>query len=117
MLDCVAGFPRARLIVPAPTAITTVAVSSKKSNHVGATAGTAITPVTITNTGSGIYSYSISPAISNGLSFNKKTGTIVMIGLSTTLKAFNETEKMAIARSLVSLFRVFVVFFIFKNND
>jgi hypothetical protein len=32
-----------------------------------------------------------------------------MIGLSTTLKAFNETEKMAIARSLVSLFRVFVV--------
>jgi hypothetical protein len=37
---------------------------------------TAITPVTITNTGSGIYSYSISPAISNGLSFNKKTGTI-----------------------------------------
>jgi hypothetical protein len=29
---------------------------------------TAITPVTITNTGSGIYSYSISPAISNGLS-------------------------------------------------
>jgi hypothetical protein len=24
----------------------------------------------------GIYSYSISPAISNGLSFNKKTGTI-----------------------------------------
>jgi hypothetical protein len=30
VLDCVAGFPRARLIVPAPTAITTVAVSSKK---------------------------------------------------------------------------------------
>ena len=46
------------------------------TNHVSATSGTAITPVTITNTGSGIYSYSISPAISNGLSFNKKTGTI-----------------------------------------
>jgi hypothetical protein len=38
-----------------------------------------------------------------------------MIGPSTTLKAFNETEKMAIARSLVSLFRVFVVFFIFTT--
>jgi hypothetical protein len=38
------------------------------TNHVSATSGTAITPVTITNTGSGIYSYSISPAISNGLS-------------------------------------------------
>jgi hypothetical protein len=25
--DCVAGFPRARLVVPVPTAITTVAVS------------------------------------------------------------------------------------------
>ena len=46
------------------------------TNHVGATAGTAITPVTITNTGSGIYYYSISPAIRNGLSFNKETGTI-----------------------------------------
>jgi hypothetical protein len=28
----------------------------------------------------------------------------------TTLKAFNETEKMAIARSLVSLFSAFVIF-------
>jgi hypothetical protein len=27
VLDCVAGFPRARLVVPAPTAITTVTVS------------------------------------------------------------------------------------------
>jgi hypothetical protein len=28
VLDCVAGFPRAKLISPIPTAITTVAVSS-----------------------------------------------------------------------------------------
>jgi uncharacterized membrane protein len=48
-------------------------------------------------------------------SINPVLVLIVMIGLSTTLKAFNETEKMAIARSLVSLFRVFVVFFIFKK--
>jgi hypothetical protein len=32
--------------------------------------------IAITNTGSGIYYYSISPAIRNGLSFNKETGTI-----------------------------------------
>jgi hypothetical protein len=30
VLDCVAGFPRAKLILPIPTAITTVAVSSLK---------------------------------------------------------------------------------------
>jgi hypothetical protein len=30
-------------------------------------------------------------------------------------QAFKETEKMATARSLVSLFRVFVMFFIFKK--
>ena len=35
------------------------------TNHVGATTGTAITPVTITNTGSGIYSYSISEFYAN----------------------------------------------------
>ncbi|VVM23711.1 lipoprotein, putative [uncultured Gammaproteobacteria bacterium] len=47
------------------------------TNHVSATVGTAITPVTITNTNSAsLVYYSISPAISNGLSFNKKTGTI-----------------------------------------
>jgi site-specific DNA-adenine methylase len=47
------------------------------TNHVNATVGTAITPVTITNTNSAsLVYYSISPAISNGLSFNKKTGTI-----------------------------------------
>ncbi|VVM24705.1 hypothetical protein BSPWISOXPB_6530, partial [uncultured Gammaproteobacteria bacterium] len=39
------------------------------------TAGTAITPVTITNAGLISY-YSISPAISNGLSFNTNTGAI-----------------------------------------
>jgi hypothetical protein len=38
----VAGFPKARLVVPTPTAI---------------------------------YYYSISPALPNGLSFNKETGT------------------------------------------
>ncbi|CAB5496310.1 hypothetical protein AZO1586I_8, partial [Bathymodiolus thermophilus thioautotrophic gill symbiont] len=46
------------------------------ANHVNATAGTAITPVTISNRGDDVFYYSISPAISNGLSFNTKTGTI-----------------------------------------
>ncbi len=46
------------------------------TNHISTTAGTAITPVTITNTGGDIYYYSISPALPNGLSFNKETGTI-----------------------------------------
>ncbi|VVH50443.1 ClpB protein [uncultured Gammaproteobacteria bacterium] len=46
------------------------------ANHVSATSGTAITPVTITNRGDAVSYYLISPAISNGLSFNKKTGTI-----------------------------------------
>ncbi|VVM24287.1 hypothetical protein BSPWISOXPB_5012 [uncultured Gammaproteobacteria bacterium] len=46
------------------------------TNHVSATSGTAITPVTITNRGDAVSYYLISPAISNGLSFNKKTGTI-----------------------------------------
>jgi hypothetical protein len=40
------------------------------TNHIRTTAGTAITPVTITNTGGDIYYYSISPALPNGLSFN-----------------------------------------------
>ncbi|VVH64055.1 hypothetical protein BSPWISOX_2548 [uncultured Gammaproteobacteria bacterium] len=46
------------------------------TNHVSATVGTAITPVTIVNTNVAATYYSISPAISNGLSFNKTTGTI-----------------------------------------
>ncbi|CAC9641182.1 hypothetical protein BCLUESOX_765 [bacterium endosymbiont of Bathymodiolus sp. 5 South] len=46
------------------------------TNHVSATSGTAITPVTISNRGDAVSYYLISPAISNGLSFNKKTGTI-----------------------------------------
>ncbi|CAC9548612.1 putative lipoprotein [uncultured Gammaproteobacteria bacterium] len=46
------------------------------TNHVNATAGTAITPVTISNRGDDASYYLISPAISNGLSFNKKNGTI-----------------------------------------
>ncbi|CAC9437354.1 hypothetical protein [uncultured Gammaproteobacteria bacterium] len=45
------------------------------TNHVSAISGTAITPVTITNIGEPAV-YSISPAISNGLSFNTATGTI-----------------------------------------
>jgi hypothetical protein len=36
------------------------------TNHVSATAGTAIAPVTITNTGGSASYYSISPAIRNG---------------------------------------------------
>jgi hypothetical protein len=46
------------------------------ANHVSATVGTAITPVTVTNTGAAASYYSIAPAISNGLSFDAKTGTI-----------------------------------------
>ncbi len=46
------------------------------TNHVSATSGTTITPVTITNIGEPALLYSISPAISNGLSFNAATGTI-----------------------------------------
>jgi hypothetical protein len=46
------------------------------TNHVSATAGIAITPITITNRGDSISHYSIYPAIRNGLSFNKKTGGI-----------------------------------------
>ena len=41
-----------------------------------ATAGTAITGYTITSTGGAIASYSISPAIGNGLSFDSSTGRI-----------------------------------------
>ena len=41
-----------------------------------ATVGTAITGYTITSTGGSIASYSISPAISNGLSFDPSTGRI-----------------------------------------
>jgi hypothetical protein len=37
------------------------------TNHVSATSGTTITPVTITNIGEPALLYSISPAISNGL--------------------------------------------------
>ena len=46
------------------------------TNHVNATAGTAITPVTISNRGDDVSYYLISPAISNGLSFNEETGVI-----------------------------------------
>ena len=46
------------------------------TNHVNATAGTAITPVTISNRGDDASYYLISPAISNGLSFNEETGVI-----------------------------------------
>jgi hypothetical protein len=46
------------------------------TNHVSATAGITIIPVTITNTGGAVAYYSISPALPNGLSFNEKTGTI-----------------------------------------
>ncbi|SSC07943.1 hypothetical protein BTURTLESOX_1962 [bacterium endosymbiont of Bathymodiolus sp. 5 South] len=40
-----------------------------------------------------------------------------MKGVIAILKAFKEIEKMATARNLVSLLSVFVMFFIFKNND
>jgi hypothetical protein len=77
------------------------------------------------NTGGSASYYSISPAIRNGLSFNKKTGTIsgapivasdsvTYVETANGFKAFKEVEKMVTARSLVSLFSVF---FIFKNND
>ena len=40
------------------------------------TAGTAITPITISSSGGDVVSYSIAPAIANGLSFNATNGTI-----------------------------------------
>ena len=43
---------------------------------VTATAGTAITPITIASTGGMVTSYSIHPAIGNGLSFDENSGTI-----------------------------------------
>jgi hypothetical protein len=54
------------------------------TNHVSATAGTAITPVTISNRGDSIAYYSIYPAIRNGLFFNKKTGTIFGVPIVTS---------------------------------
>jgi hypothetical protein len=68
----VACFPKARLVVPTPTVITTVAVS----------------PVTITNRGDAVSYYLISPAISNGLSFNKKTGDISGVPIEIMIKNF-----------------------------
>ncbi len=47
-----------------------------------ATAGTSITGYSITNTGGQVSSYSISPNISNGLSFDSTTGLITGIPLS-----------------------------------
>ena len=46
------------------------------SNFETATAGVALSGYTITSTGDAITSYSISPAIGNGLSFNTSTGLI-----------------------------------------
>ncbi|CAC9491816.1 hypothetical protein [uncultured Gammaproteobacteria bacterium] len=46
------------------------------TNHVSATAGIAITPITISNRGDSVSHYSIYPAIPDGLSLNAKTGTI-----------------------------------------
>ena len=43
---------------------------------VTATAGTAITPITIDSAGGTVASYSIAPAIANGLTFDTSTGTI-----------------------------------------
>jgi hypothetical protein len=46
------------------------------TNHVSATAGIAITPITISNRGDSVSHYSIYPAIPDGLSLNAKTGAI-----------------------------------------
>jgi hypothetical protein len=56
-------FPLLKLILKNMKTIST--------NHVSATVGTAITPIAIVNTNVAATYYSISPAISNGLSFNK----------------------------------------------
>ncbi len=56
-------------VVPGPLITTS-------TNHISATAGIAITPVTITNRGATVHYYSISPTIPNGLSFNEETGVI-----------------------------------------
>jgi len=61
-------------IFPA-TAIAAPAFTLSSSSET-ATAGTPITGYTITSTGGTIASYSISPAIGNGLSFNTTTGLI-----------------------------------------
>jgi hypothetical protein len=55
------------------------------TNHISATVGTAITPVTIANTNSAsLVYYSIFSAISNGLSFNATTGTISGVPIATS---------------------------------
>ena len=51
-------------------------IISISTNTLVATAGTAIAPITIDSTGGMVSSYSISPNIANGLSFDTTTGTI-----------------------------------------
>ena len=67
------------------TAMATVAITvneavpiiSISTNTLVATVGTAITPITISSSGGGnVVSYTIAPAIPNGLSFNATNGTI-----------------------------------------
>ncbi len=60
---------------PAPAPVTAPSISISP-NTVTATAGTAIADITITSTGGAVASYSINPAIGNGLSFDTTTGTI-----------------------------------------
>jgi hypothetical protein len=67
------------------------------TNHVSATAGTAITPVTITNAGLISY-YSISPAISNGLSFKIARS---LVSLFFMFKKYTVTFKKKLSRSLM----------------
>ena len=55
---------------------TTAPIISISPATVTAIMGTAITPISITSTGDDVDSYSINPAISNGLMFDTNTGTI-----------------------------------------
>ena len=55
---------------------TTAPMISISPATVTAIMGTAITPISITSTGDDVDSYSINPAISNGLMFDTNTGTI-----------------------------------------
>ena len=59
----------------APVAVAAPIISITPAT-VTVAAGTAITPITIASTGGTVASYSIMPAITNGLSFDASTGTI-----------------------------------------
>ncbi len=64
------------IVNEAPTTSVAVPIISISRATLVATVGTAITPITISSSGGAVESYSIAPAIPNGLSFNATNGTI-----------------------------------------